>query len=261
MSFTPDQLSAYLDGELPEAEAAALETALETDTALQAELDALMAADAAAGAAFAEMLADQVPAALAAAIRNAPESQPAANLPGAPRGLPAWAAAAACAAFLAIGATGGYLAGTGKGAGTEVAALPAWLVDIADYHAVYAGQTRHLVEVPASEADHIATWLTASVGAEVRIPDLADQGLTFQGGRLLVAAGKPVAQLLYTDAAGEVVALCQIRSDKPADGFRTADVKGFGLVSWGGGDANFVVVGPEGYQGLETIAETAAQRV
>lgn len=259
MTVSGEQLSAYLDGELADREARAVEEALAADPALQAELDALMAADAAAGQAFEEMLADPVPVSLAAAIRNAPAPQPAANLPAAPRGLPGWATLAACALFLAIGGAGGYLAGLGEG--TEVAAAPGWLDDIADYHAVYAGQKRHLVEVPAAEADHIATWLTDSVGATVRIPDLADRGLTFEGGRLLVAAGKPVAQLMYTDASGEVVALCAIRTDAPADGFRDTEKNGFRMVSWGGANANFVVVGPDGYPDLQSIAETAAQRV
>lgn len=259
MSISGQQLSAYLDGELTEAAMREVEDALARDPALQAELDALIAADAAAEEAFGAMLDEPVPLELAAAIRNAPEPRPAANLPAPPRGLPAWAAAAACAAFLAIGGAGGYLAGAGQGA--EVAALPGWLDDIADYHAVYAGQKRHLVEVPAAEADHIASWLSDTVGATVRIPDLADRGLAFQGGRLLVAAGKPVAQLMYTDAAGEVVALCLIRSANPAEGFRSAEKNGFRMVSWGGDGANFVVVGPEGYPDLEAIAEHASARV
>ncbi len=258
MTAFGERLSAYLDGELPTAEAREIEDALARDPALQAELDALMAADAAAAEAFGATLDDPVPLDLVAAIRNASETPPAANLPTAPRGLPAWAAAAACVVFLAIGGVGGFLAG---GGGTEVAALPGWLDDIADYHAVYASQKRHLVEVPAEEADHITAWLTGSVGTTVRIPDLADQGLTFEGGRLLVAAGKPVAQLMYTDGSGAVVALCLIRSDSPADGFKSAEKNGFEMVSWGGNEANFVVVAPEGYEGLRSLAETAAARV
>lgn len=67
MTHYHDKLSAFLDGELTEAEMRDIETALATDPALQAELDSLMAADTDARAAFDDMLADPVPFELAAA--------------------------------------------------------------------------------------------------------------------------------------------------------------------------------------------------
>ena len=142
-----------------------------------------------------------------------------------------------------------------------VAAAPGWLADIADYHAVYARQGRHLVEVGADEADHIQTWLTAQVGTDVRIPDLSTDGLTFEGGRLLVAAGKPVAQLMYRDAEGTVIALCLIETSTPRDGFAQQTLNGFDMVSWGAGTANYVVLGPEGRPDLMDLAEQAAAQV
>lgn len=256
MSPYEEKLSAFLDGALPEAEAHEIEAALATDPDLQAELETLMAADTIAKEAFAEMLDDPVPANLAAAIRDAPTRE-AANEPQAPslrRGL---VAACTCAALL-VGGGIGYFAGQSQP--TQVAAAPGWLADIADYHRVYSGQVRHLVEVGADEADHIQTWLTASVGAEVLVPDLSDHGLTFQGARLLVAAGKPVAQLMFTDAEMGVVALCLIQTDTPRDGFASQTLGDFDMVSWGAGNANFVVVGDEGRSDLEEIARTAATR-
>lgn len=253
MTVSEEKLSAFLDGELAEAEAREIEVALESDPALQAELDALMAADALAQDAFAEMLAEPVPAALAAAVRDAPVATPA-NVPAPPaRG---WLAAAAVVLALGLGGAGGYM--TGLSQGTPVAAAPGWLVDIADYHSVYAGQKRHLVEVGAEEADHIRMWLTNTVGAEVPTPDLTQHGLTFRGARLLVAAGKPVAQLMYTDAEDRVVALCLIQTDTPREGFATQTIGAFDMVSWGGDGANFVIVGDEGRADLADIAQTAA---
>ncbi|MEM9796170.1 MAG: anti-sigma factor [Pseudomonadota bacterium] len=249
------KLSAFLDGELPEAETREIEAALATDPALQAELDALMEADAAAQAAFDAMLDEPVPVALAAAIQSAPVGA-VANRPEAPSGR--WLIAASAALALLVGAFGGYLVGADRGAPVAIAAAPAWLEDIADYHRVYAAQERHLVEVDATEAEHIQTWLSATIGAPVRIPDLAEHGLTFEGGRLLVAAGKPVAQLMFTDAQARVVALCLIGTDTPSDGFAERSLGGFDMVSWGGAGANFVVVGDEGRGDLTAIAATAA---
>jgi len=249
-----EKLSAFLDGELPEAEAREIEAALERDTALQAELEALMTADAMAQEAFGEMLDEPVPAALAAAVRDAPEATPA-NVTSAPTGRSWWAAAAVVLA-LGLGGAGGYM--TGLSQDVPVAAAPGWLVDIADYHRVYAGQKRHLVEVGAEEADHIRTWLTATVGAPVPTPDLTQHGLTFRGARLLVAAGKPVAQLMYTDAEERVVALCLIATETPRDGVATQTIGDFDMVSWGGDGANYVIVGDQGRPDLEAIAATAS---
>jgi anti-sigma factor RsiW len=254
MTRYEDRLSAFLDGELSEAEAREIERALEADPALQAELEALMAADAMAREEFARMLDAPVPAALAAAIRDAPAGA-AANAPAAPRARGLLTAAMLVLA-LGLGGAGGFLAG--RQAETPVASAPGWLADIADYHRVYSGQTRHLVEVGAEEADHIRAWLSASVGAEVRIPDLTAHDLTFRGARLLVAGGKPVAQLMYTDAANRVVALCLIQSDAPRDDFATQTIGDFDMVTWGARNANFVVVGDKGRPDLEEIAQTAA---
>ncbi len=257
MSWQPEELSAYLDGELSPERAREIESALERDPELQAELESLMAVDAAAGRAFAAMLEDPVPASLAATVRNASPVRPA-NDPGPPV-VRRWIAAACAALALLAGGVGGHLLTTETGA-PQIATGPGWLEDIADYHRVYSTQVRHLVEVPADEADHIQTWLTATVGAEIVIPDLADLGLSFEGARLLVAAGKPVAQLMFTDAQGRVVALCAIQSDAPRDGFGRQQIDNFEMVSWGGDAANFVIVGDAGRQDLERIAEAAAQR-
>lgn len=258
MTELRDKLSAFLDGELTEAESRAVEEALAADPALLSELEGLMVADEYAKAEFAEIVAEPVPFELAAAIRNAPDPQ----APAAPVATPVrrspWLAIAATAAFFAIGGAGGYYFGQSQ---VQVAAAPGWLADIADYHAVYARQGRHLVEVGADEADHIQTWLTAQVGTDVRIPDLSSDGLTFEGGRLLVAAGKPVAQLMYRDGEGTVIALCLIETQTPRDGFAQQTLNGFDMISWGAGTANYVVIGPTGRPDLRTIAEQAATQV
>ena len=258
MTGYEEKLSAFLDGELPEDEAREIEAAVARDPALRAELETLMAANSLAVEEFAELAGDPVPPDLADAIRNAPETGPA-NLPAAPGGLKGWMAVAAAVVLLALGGLGGYTLGSARG--VTVATAPGWLLAIAEYHGVYAKEKRHLVEVGAEEADHIVAWLTGSVGAEVRIPDLAQNGLTFEGARLLVAAGKPVAQLMYTDTEGAVVALCLIASASPNEHTATRSIGGFQMVSWGGRDANFVIVGDEGRGDLQTIAEAAAAQV
>jgi len=246
------KLSAYLDGELDEAEAKAVEEILARDPAARAELDALVAADAAAQEAFESELEAPVPFALAQQIRDTPVQETTA-----PKARPVWGAIAASLVFFVLGGLGGF-AIRGESSPPQTAG---WLVDIADYHAVYASQGRHLVEVGAEEADHIETWLGNTVGAAFRIPDLSGFGLTFEGGRLLVANSRPVAQLMYRAADGTVVALCLQRSTRdPVETpvFLSQTINGFDFVSWTADGADYVVIGPEGQPDLGVIATQAA---
>lgn len=248
-------LSAYLDGELDAATAAEVEARLADDPAARVEMDALIKADALAADIFAEQLNEPVPFALAQQIKNTP--MPAAAKPPA---RPIWGALAASLVVFALGGVGGYML---KGQTTPVQTA-GWLADIADYHAVYASQGRHLVEVGADEADHIETWLGNTIGASFSIPDLSAFDLTFEGGRLLVANGKPVAQLMYRDADGAVVALCLQQSDTEATGaptFNERTINGFDFVSWRGGNAQYVVIGEGGTETLPDIAAAAALEI
>lgn len=249
------KLSSYLDGELDSAEMAQIETLLQNDKAAQAELDALIQADAFVQAEFAQELNEPASFALAQQIRAAELVVPA--IEPAPVRRPVWGAMAASLVVFALGGLGGY-ALKDQQAPVQTAG---WLVDIADYHAVYAGQQRHLVEVGADEADHIEAWLGATVGAPFSIPDLSQYGLEFEGGRLLVANAKPVAQLMYRLPNGTVIALCLQQSSKDpslALTFNQRTINGFDFVSWSANGADYVVIGPQGQPDLEDIATTAS---
>jgi anti-sigma factor RsiW len=256
-----DRISAYLDGALPEAERRELEALVATDPAVAAEFEALSRVDAALATGFAEMLAAPVPLHLARAIEAAkPELPPVASQT---TGITWFRSLAASVALLAVGAAGGAVL-TRTLAPVEVAqAAPGWLDHVAEYHAVYAAQGRHLVEVPASEQAHLETWLAEQTGVAFKTPDLSASGLTFEGGRLLVANGKPVAQLMYRDAGGQVVAVCFMTGGDAAlaEGelaFADRRVGAFDLVSWKDREASFVVIGPAERPDLRQIAEATA---
>jgi anti-sigma factor RsiW len=141
-----------------------------------------------------------------------------------------------------------------------------WLDQVAEYHLVYASQVRHLVEVPAADRDHLQTWLADTTGVRFTVPDLTASGLTFQGARLLVAAGKPVAQLMYTDAAGQVIAVCFMAGGDAALGeepgpFTSRSFDALDMVSWKNRDASYVVVAPRGMPGLDALARAASTAI
>jgi anti-sigma factor RsiW len=243
------QLSAYIDGELSPAEARALEALLASDPGLQAELEALRSANDFALEDFGAMLSAPVPLTLARAINSA-ETPAAAG----PRRAPVWAALAAGLALFVVGTGGGYVAGQRNAPVTH----SDWVAEVAAYHPIYARQGRHLVEVPASDSEHIVAWLGDQVGVPFEIPDLQAEGLTFEGARLLAASGKPVGQLMYRDADGTVVALCFTASPQPpTEGTIARNVNGFDALIWGEEGVRFVLIGPEGYQALPAIAESA----
>lgn len=250
-----EQLSAYLDGELDATAAEDVEARLASDPAAQAELDKLIQADALAQEELEAQLKEPVAFSLAQQIMATPMQDR-----QAPVARPIWGTLVASLFVFALGGIGGYAL---KGQ-APVVQTKGWLADIADYHAVYASQNRHLVEVGADEADHIEAWLGNTIGSTFTIPDLSGFGLTFQGGRLLVANAKPVAQLMYRDENGAIVALCLQRSTGNVDGpaaFKEQEINGFDFVSWSARDADYVVIGPKGYTGLRAIATSAALEI
>ena len=259
-----EQLSAYVDGALSAADAAIVERLVESDPAIAAEFEALSRIDDLSRTAFAGMLADPVPVALTRTIDRALFTdttlvpQPAANLTNAPT----WRALAAAFALLLIGGTAGaYL--THLAAPGQRSSAMSWLDQVAEYHQVYATQKRHLVEVPASETEHLQSWLTSVTGVAFSVPDLSTNGLTFQGGRLLVANGKPVAQLMYTDPAGRVVAICFLAGGDSnlGAGHTTPKLQladGLDMVWWTSKDASYVVVGPTSGIDLQSVAKAAS---
>ncbi|MFV2052394.1 zf-HC2 domain-containing protein [Aliiroseovarius sp. YM-037] len=256
-----DQLSAYLDGTLSDAERAKIEALVASDADAADELAALQQADAAIGSAFASMLETPVPRALISAIEETPVIPSAANLPRPPRW--GFGTVAAALALLMIGAGGGSVLTRLYTPSVEIAAAPGWLDQVAEYHRVYAREGRHLVEVPAADAAHLQTWLSNRTGVAFSIPDLTGRGLTFAGGRLLVAAGKPVGQLMYTDADGQVVALCFIANDgmAPMGGqpdFTNRSFADVDMVVWMDRNASYVAIGPAIGIDLDQIARDAA---
>lgn len=268
------RLSAYLDGQLPDAEVDEINEILAQDDDARIVFEKLKLGSEFGARAFDRLLQEPIPLDLVRNIKDAgkTEDEPPklgfAAIPVAAARRPAafWpqALAASLVLFLAGGAVG-YLVSEQQDtdAPFQVAAARTWLDDIADYHRIYSRQTRHLVEVPASEQQHIVEWLSASTGVSFALPDLSGQALTFEGARLLVAGGKPTAQLLYRNADSEIFAICFLQSD-PVEG-RTALAESMrndiGLVSWQKGNASYVVVGPSADPDLERLAETVSASI
>jgi anti-sigma factor RsiW len=121
---------------------------------------------------------------------------------------PRWRQVAVIAASLVLGALGGsqlhdWRFGTAPLADSD--AVMAQRAAVA--HITYASEVRHPVEVRADEEEHLVAWLSKRLGMNIRAPKLKEFGLSLVGGRLLPGETRPVALLMYQNAAGQRVTL------------------------------------------------------
>jgi anti-sigma factor RsiW len=216
-----DLLIAYLDGELASPDRREVEGWLAVDPAAREKLAALAESANRVRLAFDEIMHEPVPGRLIAAARGETElPEPTAKIvpftrqqsSGRPVGWRQWwigVAAAASLFGILLGASAGYL-GVGKLvlgglAGKQATAETAvadnlWLDNAAAYFKllVSAGDGA-VVDVPATgDTREALQKISQSMPQELRLPDLKPWGLTFHGVRLVVADGRPAAELVYT---------------------------------------------------------------
>lgn len=200
-----EELVAFLDGELGEAESAALSAWLERDPALRARFQALSEVGLAVRESFDEVLREPVPERLllAATAKPAAEVLPfRARRPLLGGHGRRWIgfAVAASVCGLVFGGPLGYLAG-GNDAGRQV--QTSWLDNIAGYHNLFIssadGAENAVFDVPAGAEQKLP--------GDVHIPDLKPWSLGFQGARMMVVEGRPAYQFFYTTDNKELGAI------------------------------------------------------
>jgi len=216
-----DRLIAYLDGEVDASERREIEAWLDADPAARDKLAAFAESAALVRSAFDGVMHEPVPERLIAAARGeSPSTKPSAKvLPfkragsgaGAPAGRSWWFGLPLAASLfgLLLGGSLAYLSvakllpGTlgGKQPAVEMAAADnLWLDNAAGYFKLAASAgDGGLIDVPAtSDPREALQKISQSLPQEVRLPDLKPWGLSFRGARLVVAEGRPAAQLVYT---------------------------------------------------------------
>lgn len=269
------RLSAFMDGEMSREEKEELEKLIASDPEARRMFDELRHGSDVGRKAFDEVLKEPVPLALVRSIKSA---QPPKTRDPSPRlARPSFKLAPtgrqSLAAALILFALGG---GIGYFFGVQPADAPAappstpaqsatrnWLDDIAAYHRIYSRQPRHMVELQASELDEIGKWLSSTVGVKFNFPDLAADGLVFQGARMFIAGGKPVGQLVYKNLDGDVVAICFTKTDGVAndDNFDETIKDDVSIVSWHRNGATYAVVGPSSDAMLDQIANRVSSEI
>ena len=218
-----ERLIAYLDGEADVSERREIETWLDSNPAARDKLAALAQSAALVRSAFDDVMHEPLPDRLIAAARGERVSvEPGAKIVplrhgqgtgGAPAARSWWLGLPLAASLfgLLLGGSVAYLSVAkllpggigGKPPAAEMAAADnIWLDNAVGYFklAASAGDGA-LVDVPAT-GDAREAWqkISQSLPQEVRWPDLnlKPWGLNFRGARLVVADGRPAAQLMYT---------------------------------------------------------------
>jgi anti-sigma factor RsiW len=245
-------LLAYADGELDDAAVAEVEAWLAVTPSAQRTLSMYRETAALLRSAFPESRHAVAPGAIPPALRDgtAPAARRTFRVPGY-----GWAIAAS----LLLGVLG-YAAGV-TWPGLVESERDRMLSEVAEYHAVYARETLHLVEVPAAQSDHLKAWLGNRVKATLIIPDFRDAGLTFAGGRLVVLDGAPVAELMYTRAKGLPIAFCVLAHAGEATSVMVERRGAFNLATWDDGHHSYIVVGDAEPAMIRDLAAQAKQQL
>jgi anti-sigma factor RsiW len=197
-AITEEQLHAYADGKLSDAERMAVEGFLAVNPQKAVEVAHWQRQNEAINALFPSIANDSRPQRLdprrvargVAANNNHRLSQ--------------------IAAAVALLVLGGAIGWGGRDAVTPVEAASDRLIDSAVLaHSLYVKENRHAVEVTAADREHLVNWLSNRVTQPITPPDLSADGFNFVGGRLLppteYAKTSPAAQLMYENAANERV--------------------------------------------------------
>ncbi len=251
-----EELTAYLDGELPPAEAARLEALLETDADLAARLEFLSRASLPFAHAFDPLLA-QAPKAELEAILSRLSATPATTSanPGRRRFL---GTLAACLVAGVI-ADRAFI-----GLSRQLAAddeNSEWRATVADYIALYTPETlAGPVPSLAAQAGQLSA-VEARLGLSLSPETIALPGVDFKRALLLQYDDQPLAQLAYLDPETGPLALCIVRSD---DGVKPPDVearKGMNVVYWSDKTHAFMLIGHVPVDRMKALAADVRMRL
>ncbi|TPL61808.1 anti-sigma factor [Mesorhizobium sp. B2-4-2] len=248
--FSERDIHMALDGELPADERAAYDAWLDATPEMKAKSARFIADRTALRDAFAGVIDEPVPVRLRKVVLGETPART-------PMPRSRWWLAAAAAGLLAAGGLGGYFAGS-DGIGREDQAEDQLAEQAIAAHVIYAAEKRHAVEVPASDKDHLLTWLSNRVGLKLVAPDLTGSGFQLVGGRLLPAGESKAAMLLYEDDKGERISLfVTAESVENARGTYASAQAGAQAVYWLDKGYGCAVVGSVPREQLAIVAKSA----
>jgi len=254
------ELTAFIDGALPEAERAALEKRLAADPELAGRLAFLRQGGRDFAPAFDLLLAaapgDRLETILAGAIERVSRMPPVTGTPPRDRQRLAFRIAAGFILFLAGTSLGVLLPRVFGTAPSEQAERgPAnWRSAVAEYLTLYTRDT--LAGIPDDAATRTAELAQAGtrLALDLTPEKVALPDLQLKRAQLFEFNGKPLAQLAYLGPGDGPVAFCIIvngAADAPA---KFEEREGQNIVFWSKGGRGYLIIGRTGRQNLEALA-------
>lgn len=255
LEVTEATLHAYADGQLDADARRAVEAYLAAHPDRTAEIALWQRQNAALVTMFGPVAAEPVPTRLdprrlAAGIRSARWDW-----------LRLTAAAAVLVAF--AGSAGWFLR---TATWTEEPASDRLIDGAVAAHALYVKESRHAVEVGSDDRAHLVTWLSNRVGRPITTPDLAAQGFTLVGGRLLPPLAEtgtgPAAQLMYQNqTANRITVYITAAGNPPGRPFETYVANGLEAYYWANGQITCTVIGDLPQSQMKTLASGVYQQL
>jgi anti-sigma factor RsiW len=130
-------------------------------------------------------------------------------------------------------------------------------------HIVYSPEVRHPVEVGADQEAHLVAWLSKRLGGNLKVPQLAPLGYNLVGGRLLPGNQGPVAQFMFQDGTGQRLTL-YVRNgagDTKETAFRYAQERGVSVFYWVDGKFGYALSGDIEKADLLRVANVVYRQV
>jgi anti-sigma factor RsiW len=230
MTTTPPSehdIHAYVDGHLDDTRRSHVERYLARDASRAEEVQAW------------RQDAQQLRALLAGDLAVAPELDPV-MVRGRvhERRLRRVAMAAAVVLCLGLGGVGGWMA---RGMGTGGVAP---MADAMQAYRLLAVDHGLGLDISTPNENDLRAWLSGRVGADVRLPDLADAGFRPMGGRLFATDQGPAAMVLYDDGNGHTVSFYVRPPGTARHLLPRGEREDGGLLAnyWSSGEHNYAIV-------------------
>jgi anti-sigma factor RsiW len=251
-----DVLVAYLDGELPPGERAALEARLASDASLRARRDALARGNRRFADAFDVLLAaapgDRMQAKLSGLKTPAPR-----------RTLRRFAALAAAIVLLVVGAAGGYLLPTLPFAPKpfEAKVQPNWRQAVAEYQAYLTADSMAVIHDDSTALDAELTAVGDKVSLNLSADKLAVTDADLKRVQLFDYWDRPLVQIAYLSADNGPISFCIIANGRPDQPPQYEQRGGLNIVFWTKDQRGYLVIGRAPRATLEALAAELAGRV
>jgi anti-sigma factor RsiW len=130
-------------------------------------------------------------------------------------------------------------------------------------HVVYSPEIRHPVEVSADQEQHLVSWLSKRMDADIHAPDLIPQGYHLVGGRLLPSTNRMAAQFMYEREDGQRATLYVRRGawENEATAFHFEQEGALKIFYWIDGPLGYALIGDVDRSELQQLSEAVYEQL